>query len=68
MVEIKAGDRFSATIRKGEHSKTFGGEEKAGKFCGTFIATGVSSVGAVESGERIFRRDMWWLKKVDVGS
>jgi hypothetical protein len=84
--KIEPGDRFSATIKKTEHSKTmalrydrkgrpiptiingevYGGVECAGKFCGTFIATGVGAREGVQSGDRFFKRELWELKKVEL--
>lgn len=73
---IRTGDHFSATIRKSEHSRTFvigtlkqqkyRGKECAGTYYGTFVATKVTSAGVVESGDRIFRPDLWWLKKIEL--
>jgi hypothetical protein len=55
--KIKAGLKFYAIIRRGEHSKTLGGEEGAGQRLGPFAASRDSTEKAVETGSRIFRLD-----------
>ena len=62
---IVPGDRFVATMKKTEHSRTFAGIEKAGMRTEVFIATKVHpSTGWVESGERVFCPQLWKLTKV----
>ena len=38
MMKIKKNDRFIAVVKKGEHSRTFGGAEGAGTKLGPFVA------------------------------
>jgi len=63
--DIMPGDSFRAIIRESEHSRTLSGEERKGKDCGVYIAEEVNSAGTVISGERIFRRDLWILDKIE---
>ena len=62
MAKIKAGNKFFATVKKGNHSKDLEGNECAGKKIGPFIAT-VIRTNKVEAGWRHFVYQDWALTR-----
>lgn len=50
--------KFYATLRKGEHSKTMGGTEAAGRKLGPFVETKRTST-SIESIDRQFAYSDW---------
>ena len=61
---LKKGDKFMAIIKKGIHSKTLLGEEKAGTRRGPFLATKVRP-DVVETEEFCFSKPAWYIEKID---
>ena len=61
---LTKGDRFFATIKKGEYSKDLGGRERAGRVLGPFRALKESEVG-VETDEHFFSHTSFLIKKAN---
>ena len=53
-VRVKKGQEFYATVRKGPHSRTLGGEETAGRKIGPFTASRDSTSMGAETKDRFF--------------
>ena len=62
-VKIKKGESFYATIRKGPHSITLGGEQAAGRKIGPFIASQDSTALGVDSGDIHFNQMDFKIEK-----
>ena len=62
-VKIKKGQPFYATIRKGPHSCTLGGEQAAGRTIGPFIASQDSTARGVDAGDIHFNQMDFKIEK-----
>lgn len=68
MSKLEIGDLFIATIKKGIRSRTFAGDEAAGKRFGPFAVTGTTTIAVLATDnnneERVFQYRMFMIKKV----
>ncbi len=62
-VKIKEGESFIATIRRGPHSVTLGGEQAAGRKIGPFVASEDSTALGVDSGDIHFNQMDFKIEK-----
>ena len=62
-IKISKGESFYATIRKGPHSITLGGEEAAGRKVGPFVASQDSTALGVDAGDIHFNQMDFKIEK-----
>ncbi len=62
-VKVKKGEVFYATIRRGPHSITLGGEEATGRTIGPFVASRDSTSLGVDCGDIHFNRIDFKIEK-----
>ncbi len=64
-VKVKKGEIFYATIRRGPHSITLGGEEAAGRTIGPIVASRNSTSLGVSSGDIHFNQIDFKVEKAN---